>query len=427
MTNNLFMAKFFLFVLFFFLVGPNIKIFGVEPQHWLFLVFFILLFAQGFINGKNNKDKIPLLLIFPSILVLFSFLSKILVHNITFADFTQMLKYLTLYFYAFSVFQLTKHYSRIEVLNYIQRILGTVSIAIIYISIIGILQFFIPSLIEGAFKIFYETENIGLYQGVTNLTSVETLSRVTSVYNTPMVFGGAIALLTFSLIIFRKGKYSWVDITAIILGTIALFLTNTRSPIFGFIIGILIFFIKDFKKIIIPSIFILFLVLIVLSQNEASFYDNSIRFEEIIIYVINGFDLAYIPANLASRIIDINYVWTVFSSSDFMFTGVVKSFYQSAFTFNSISLHNQFFSWFIQFGIFGLILIIWPFYTIFDFSKIYKNSNDQAIKMLFNGLVIIIIVALIVSISQPVMLSMRWREFLFIFIALAYSYKYKVE
>ncbi len=407
-----------------FIIGPNIEIGGILLQDWIFLLFIIILYFNKYIQKSRSVNiNVPFILLLPSLLIAISFVMKLLFYDLSFGDFGQFLKYLVLYFYAYMVLTVTQNETHLFVSELMDDTIKYVGIGVIYISLIAIAQLLFPSIIESFFTKFYLIELFDYYnpsQMLSNLSIVSNLMRVSSIFSTPMVFGGVIALLTLSIIVFR-GPGGVINTTAIILGVFALLLSNTRSPIIGFVFGIFLFYRKRFRKNIFLILGVVSFVIIIFIVLLSDMAENINRIIEVFLYIGSGFDKSYIPANLDARFYDIDYVWFNFKSSQYILTGITKEYYNS---FNSmaISLHNEFFSWIVQFGLAGFLLSFWPFYLLLFFNKITKNNNDEKVKKDFNGLKIIIASALLMSLSQPVLLSSRWREFLFLYMTLSYVY-----
>lgn len=428
---NRVMLKLFYLTVTFLIIGFNIKVFRIEIQYWIFLIFFTYTFLLTGLQKHYSRLKVPLIFILPFIFVFLSFLAKLILHDdIESGDYLQALKYLTMFFYSYSVVLLTANLSLKVVEKISENILRIVSISVIYMSIIGLIQYFDPSLIKGFFDFFYG-KDLRVDSDLSTFEYAVLTNRVSSIFPNAMILGGAIAFFTLSIIFFKFRKYSLIDVFAIGSGTLLLLLSNTRAAIIGFIIGLIFWIFKYNRRFFIPG---LFLVLFVygfyyefLSTRESYQEKNSLRISEVFDYIGSGFDSDYLPASLSSRSRQIDNGLAIFMKSSYVLSGVTKDFYMKYFYSERISLHNQFFSWIVFYGVFGVFFCFWFISLIVIFYRKYKSSNDIEIQLLFSSMYYLMITAFIISLTQPALLTIRWREFMFIYFTLAYVIKYKKQ
>jgi len=186
---------------------------------------------------------------------------------------------------------------------------------------------------------------------------------------------------------------------------------------------------KRNKKLIIPifisllGYFILPYLLDLLQLTS----ENVVRFTEVLNYILHGFQFYYFPPNLVSRLNDIEYIWSNFSSSHFLFTGINHAYYLAKFANSALSYNNQYFAWIVNFGLLGVLMSIWSiFFPIF----LYKHSKiaiDRNAKILLKTLAYIFIAEIIMAITQENIFARRWREFIFVFMALTWVYYKKSQ
>ena len=418
---------FFYIIFFLLLVGPNIKILNVEIQFWLFFFFFIHIFFAK--SSQNENLKVPIIFALPTILVSGSFILKSLVFS-DYSDLLQCLKYAMLYCYSYTIIKITQDYPISLIEKIAENILKILSISVIYVSIIGILQYYNPSFLKTFFSIFYDKG----YSYSSDLTSfmqaVET-NRISSIYENAMVFGGAMSLFVLSIVVFKKKKYSLFDKTAIVLGCITIFLANTRSPMIGLLLGLSIWMIIYNRSKILIYVALIPIVLILqreITANNQKFKElNSNRITEITDYIASGFDSRFIPGSMLSRLENIGYSIDLFSNSKYIFTGITKNYYISVLAGRRVSFHNQFVSWIIMFGFMGFIFSLYFILLIYFLHKKIHIVKDDGLKYLLTSSLIILITAFIICLSQPALLSLRWREFMYFYFTLIYiMYKKKI-
>jgi hypothetical protein len=428
MTNSIslklnFIDKLFFFIVLLFLIGPNIKFIGAEIHYWVYLFFIIYIYIA---LPKTSTQKIPQFILFPSLVIFLSLVLKLLLYNnIIMRDILDTMRYVALVFvYLFTV-KMVARYSVEKLFFIIQKFIKLIIVSLAFVSILGLLQYFSFDSFMNYFSSFYEEEfaNYGGRLGTTNFSFSYQTERVTSIYYTPLAFGAFLVFFLTIIVSYEKRTFSVFGVIS--LGLLALILSNARSPLIAFVIGMLFYFsnINKKKGLMLFAIIVGF-ILLVLSFNFIS-SKNIGRFEEVFTFFADGMNWSVLPSTLLSRFYDISTIWGHFDFSKHFIAGMPNDYYETY--LYGVSFQSQYFSWLIKFGLCGVLLSGWLIYMFFKFSNFYKSAVDKHSKKLLLMMTTLFLINILMSITQQSALGARWREILFMLIALVFTHYEKIK
>lgn len=419
---------FYYFIIFYFINGPYLKLWGWDLPYWFLVLFIPFVFIKYLSQNGTNKYVHPIFLV-PTLLVVLSLLAKLFLGtSLDGVDFSRMVKYISFAIFYYTSLIIINDFSKDQIFIVLKGFYKIILISLLYTSLLGILQFYYPEFFLSAFKI-YEVELTDFVLSIeSNFSYSFGMNRMNSIFLTPIVFGGFLTLAILFLYMLKndylksKSVFFYVTISC---GLLALLLSNARAAMIALIICmVLLFLFKKKLKIsyMMIILFISYLVFQLVFDKISLSNENLVRLDEIVVFATNGFKIKYAPVNIVARLNELDYVWSNFSGSNFMIYGINNSFFLNKFASTAISYDNQFFAWFINFGIFGLFINIWLIYIPFFFKKHSKLSNDSIAKNTLRTLCYIFIAEIIMAVSQENVFARRWREFIFAFIPIVWMY-----
>jgi len=430
-SPNTFLKNLLLLLILFFLLGPNIKIGGFELQYWFFYFFLITAFLSSILLLESTP-KIPIIFYIPMIIAILSFILKYIYGQpIIFRDLLNTLRFVNLFLIFYATVLIIKYYSVEHISNLLNSVQKIVLFSGIIISLIGLLQYFNLNIFNNPIiRLMYEYRAQGEYGIYDNFEFADVTNRLTSIYTSPIALGGIISIII--IVIFsrtiQKGKIiNWI---VLLLCVIILFLTNARAAIVGAIFGILYitYHLKNLtgkiRLIILSILSIIIFSYFLFSLSYKVGLESNERLSELVTYISTGI----IPSTAVGRIQNLMIIlYYLIDKTDFIITGIPAIIFQNNFTY--FFSGNQYFQWFFEYGILGVMLSIWLIYMIYYYYKQFKTNVNPDVKKINIMLSTLFVVSNILSISQTSGLAIRWREILFILMAISWVYqeKYKMD
>lgn len=261
MTSKILKLEEYLYLLFIFLISnqlgkhfwfsfsyiQGLRIDYLSPTFYLTdLIILILLFIQLF---KINFKKIKLTTkrnLFIGVW-LFILLSGIV---LSISPLLGMYKIIKVFEFLLFGFYLVQKFSK---KNLFKKTILTISVSLIFQSILVIAQFLKQSSIGGLLYYFGERTFTGQTPGIANASiNGELILRPYGTFSHPNLLAGFLVimmtLIMAQLLIIKNRSIKYLYVLSIILGTIALVLSMSRISVFIFIITTLTLFIKNKKK-----------------------------------------------------------------------------------------------------------------------------------------------------------------------------------
>jgi hypothetical protein len=348
----------------------GVRVDYLSPTFYFTDILIILLFTVWFIKSsksralKHIKDSKKLL---PGIFLF----SIFLVANISFSEniplsFYGLLKLGELIFFStYTAFYLKRKKLKPAPLF---------SISVIIASLIAIFQYINQSSLGGIFYFLGERSFTSSTPGIANVSiDGELILRGYGTFSHPNVLAGFL-LLTLTFILFKtnfKNNLAWINISAIILGSVSLFLTFSRLPILLWVVTLVIYFFSEVK--------------IISGQKK---YITALAFLAMLVsfFFYSPFYLRFLGSSFSEE----SYVVRVklledgiskFYESPWIGSGIYNFLTDTSFsnTFIFQPVHNIFILILIQGGIIGLI-----FFTLL-FCKIFSGLWEKMVylKLIF--------------------------------------------
>ncbi|MBS1492659.1 MAG: hypothetical protein JST55_04075 [Bacteroidetes bacterium] len=407
-------------VVFFYLLGPVFRVLHAYVSDIIFLAAFLLIVLSGTKLVFNSKEsKIFLIPVFIVILcTLGKYLSGFSLGMDEVANTLNFIKLFFLFVLVFSVFKDSNSYfNDLKVLNFI------VVFFVVYVSIIGILQFTHNPAADFIIKNFYHVVH---KTGTDNIYEFELLNRVTSIFDSFNGMGIVLCFTLFILVYLNNELKNYWSIIILLLGITLIFLSGNRaSLIVLFLMSVTyLLYIKRGINLkifsIVAGVFLGSGVIFFLVANYLSF-DNYIRFYEFKLFILNG----SIPPTLQVRLDKWQWI-----------PAYMKTIKQGLFGYTTndfindkvyTSPDNQYLNWLVYFGYIGLsCFIFWAFYSLrmlLNAKRLAKRLNDSYLNNASSFFVIYWIGLLVIGLFQESFFFGRLRElFVFLFAMIsAYS------
>lgn len=406
-------------VLFFYLLGPVVRFYHAYISDIFFLLVFIIIAFSG-TKLKFNSSLSKIFLI-PIGIVLISVAGKYFSGYKPGSDeIANLLNYVKLFFLFVLVYSVFLENNQGLLWNNFNVIHIILTIFILFISIVGILQFANLPIADYIIQNFYHVVH---KTGTDNIYEYRLLNRVTSIFDS---FNGMGIVLCFTLFIYvyliKELKNYW-SISIVLLGLTLLFLTGNRASLITFVLMTIIYLIFSKKKIsyktigIITGVFAATVVIFFFVASYLSF-DNYIRFYEFKLLIQNG----SIPPTLQVRLDKWQWLPSyILSVPQWLFGFTTNDFLkEKVYT----SPDNQYLNWLVYYGYFGLTsFVIWGIYSL----ALLIKSKKAAVKnfTLRNAYVFMIIYwsgLIIIGLFQESFFFGRLRELFIFFLALISSY-----
>lgn len=402
-------------VVFFYLVGPVVRIYHA----YLSDIFFLLTFVLIILSGTKMKFETPVSKIFliPIGIVLISIVGKIFMgYSLGMDEAANFLNYIKLFFLFVVTYSVFAENLNRDLYKKDLIILNSIVIFfVLFVSIIGILQFANHPSAENIIKNYYHVVH---KTGTDNIYEYKLLNRVTSIFDSFNGMGIVLCFTLFILIFLNNELKNYWSIVVLLTGLTLIFLTGNRASLIVLLlmtISYLVYIRKGMNLKIFSIITVSFLasgVIFFLISNYLSF-DNYIRFYEFKLLLLNG----SIPPTLQVRLekwewlpsymLSIGQGLFGYTTGDFIRDKVYTS------------PDNQYLNWLVYYGYIGALLFTgWAIYSLFIFVK-----NKKRIQSKFSSFLIIYWIGLIIiGLFQESFFFGRLRELFIFFLAMLTAY-----
>jgi hypothetical protein len=351
----------------------------------------------------------------PAVLTTIAFLGKWQSgYNLTYDDVAGLIKNLSLVALAFCVVVLIREFQEGDSKRTLTYLYNALLAGVIFVSVVGILQYFFPDAISNKLGRLYEREII---TGLTNFKYFSLTYRVTSIFTSPLVFGIFLTTSLTILLFVGKKKRTLLYI-ATGLGLVALYFTSARAAIVCLIISVLVMILR---RIHLVRAFITTLLLILSFYWLTSYLTifNINRLAEVTEYIFSGFKNTLLPENLLARVTYNNYIWSLVLTSRYFVFGFPTRTYDTIIKF---SPDNQFTAFLVKYGIFGIGLSFWQVILVVYFLILYLRRKGTHLQNTYLALSLVALFGVIAGLTQEVTFLPRLREILFAFMAAATAF-----
>lgn len=327
----------------------------------IFLSILVIIYGIKFLKHKKTFSTPPLILQFTAIVLLtiFYLLFQSIVTkkslSLMYMLITGLLTYFVIYFYA----DCRKNIKWIEF-----------SLFFMFFSqgLLGILQFFNPTLILGVIKV---------------PLGEEIAKRVEGGIGHPGPYGVFLAVLwplIFNRIIFLAKKKKWLIFTilsiVLTIGSIGIVFSLTRASWVGLVVSLFVLLIYSFKfKLIdVKKAGIIFLLLFIVLTTLLIFNVDVIKKRIFQSDIVNQIRFRNYLNKLSLRIIKDNLIFGI-GVGNFK---VIGKIYES---WANSRVHNQYLYWLTEYGVVGFLFFFWLIFSIVSIgeSAISKWKDDNFI------------------------------------------------
>ncbi len=419
----------YLFVIFLYLIGPTtFRIANAYLSDMFFALFFVYALFTG--TKLSWKNRTALVFLIPFVIVLTSNIGKYISgFPLGVDEFANTIKTLQLYVmiaFSIGIFHTSCDFNYFN--KTFKKFIRIISLAVIYNSFIGILQYFDFEFIKLYLEQFYYF--VSNYD-ISNVEIIVLENRITGIFESWNGVGFFLTQTLFLLIIFQREKKSLIGVIAIIFGFIALILAGSRAATIGMIFSLFLYstlVIKSKKTLIgfVITILILPPLVILFSYLDILPEENIKRFTEISDFFIYG----TIPGNWEFRLDSWSWMPGYILSSPYFLFGFPNFVWKSSLYYWGAD--SQYVSWLLYYGAIGLILyVIWSFMIILSFKKMYKRmmqiDKNAMVTRFFGAFAIIFFSYIIIGLSQDSLLANRWRELFLSFVGFTVSWGQKIK
>jgi len=409
-------------VVFFYLVGPVFRVFHAYVSDIFFLIAFLLVVLSGTkLIFKNRTAKIFLI---PVAIAFISLAGKLLSGfspgmDET-ANFLNFIKLFFLFIVTYSVFYNSiDYYSNLKRLNYI------VIFFIIFVCIVGILQFMHHPAADYIIKNFYHVVH---KTGTDNIDEFLMLNRVTSIFDSFNGMGIVLCFSLFILIFINTELKNYWSIIILLLGITLIFLTGNRASLIVLFFMSVMFLVYIKRGInlkiflTMTTVFIVSGVIFFLIANYLSF-DNYIRFYEFKLFLQNG----SIPPTLQVRLEKWQWIPMYMANIKQGIFGYTTNDFIGDKIYTSPD--NQYLNWLVYYGYVGVSLfIIWVLYSL---KVLLRNKKILSVKSVFNNadsfFVIYWLGLIVIGLFQESFFFGRLRELFIFLLAMVTAYNSQQE
>lgn len=418
------LSEFFNFTLltFMVLIGPNIEIINIE----IYNIYYIIIASFFYLNNllfKKKRYSSPLFIYYPSIVAILSLLFKILYsENIMMRNLIDTVRYVLLFMLFDNIIYLFQDLELVELRKKISKFRNILLFSALFVSILALLQFLLPNSFQNIFSFLYEKELDNSEIVHSNFQLASALSRVGSIYNTPLKLAEMLSYLFVIIFFFSIPKNKIFGYFTSFLALTAIILSNSRASLLALVIVIFLYYYLYREKDLIFFSGMLILIVSLFTTILPLFTDENLGRVNELTYLFKSGEL---PSTIQARLEDMEKIWYSINSTHYIITGVSADFYEKF--LYGISYQSQHFRWFGNYGILGFTLSFWLIYILIKYYKFYKNENDLFLKNQFYIIFSLLLVNFIISFSQSSSLSPRSREVFFIFLAIIWLYMKKLR
>ena len=406
----------------FFIVGPNINLFGFELFYFVFYFSTFIIITLLAIFGKQ-KIYIPFIYLVPFLCVFCSLFFKIMFgFEYAIVDFLYLLRYLNLLLAFILVYLVAQKFNIEQLQSMYKKYMYYFVFSLFFISLIGVLQYFNSSLINNPiFRLLYEYNIEDEYGIFNNFEHAERLNRISSIYIGAIQYSSYLVFLSLIVLNHSFNKKKKLLGYLVVISLALIFLANSRASIAaaGLTMFLFLFYRKREKVFFIFLSTITFFLIVSISFNVTGFIKKNEKLGRIF-EVFDMLDKGKIEGTGVDRLEDVRVILNYQLNSNYSLTGIPRGVYEKKFPFNSPG--NQYLVWYFQYGIFGVFLSLWLLYMpIYYFKKFKKYRKFD--KLNLNLLLMCLFLANnVLSISQVYGLATRWKEILFFLMACTYLY-----
>lgn len=369
-------------VVFFYLVGPVVRFYHA----YLSDIFFLITFVVIILNGTKLRFDSPVSKIFliPAGIVFVSLVGKFFLgYSLGMDEGANFLNYIKLFFLFVVTYSVFAESCNHESYKKDLKILNVIVIFfILFVSVIGILQFANHPAAEYIIKNFYHVVH---KTGTDNIYEYELLNRVTSIFDSFNGMGIVLCFTLFILIFINTELKNYRNIVVLLIGITLIFLTGNRASLITFFLMTIFYFVYIRKGMnlkifsIIAGLFLTSGIIFFLIANYLSF-DNYIRFYEFKLLLQNG----SIPPTLQVRLD--KWEWLpahMLSVGQGLFGYTTGDFIRDkVYT----SPDNQYLNWLVYYGFIGALLFTgWAIYSLIIFvkNKKYIQTNSSSFLIIY--------------------------------------------
>ena len=372
-----------LFLIFLYLVGPNIRIYNAYLQDFLFFIFFFFAVLTDYRHQMLKYSKVDIIFITPFLVVLITGFGKLLSgFELSWNDYAHLINMLKLFFIAKITLSIFNYNSNESIfLRYSKKTIKYLKISVIFISFIGFCQFFniitINNLVDKIYKFEHQV-------GISNIEIFLKTNRITSIFKGFNSFGFFLASSLFLLFCLLIHKPNFTSGFAFLIGLFAFLLTNSRTSLLSFVFMCVVYYLisKESKKLSKGILFSIALIILLIFFGNYFIHlagsENIHRLEEIKNFFIYG----HLPYNLQVRLITASWLPKyVLSSRYYLFGFPNLAFFHNP---NFTAPDNQYTAWLVSYGIVGfLLMVMWAFGVILYLIQLniikFKGFNFKGI------------------------------------------------
>ncbi len=394
--------SFFLLVLLVYLIGPNPKAGGVQLGD-----FVLLTFAIGFVAVTRLRVNARLLAFFawPALAVAVAFFGRTLRGVPLDSDeLNNVFKTASLGVLGMLGVWISRAGGEDEKALLVRRMMQLVVIAIVFTSLVGLLEYVRPGAFSSLVSGVYEMQ---LRNNLTNVEQAEQAGRITSIFSWANTFG---EFLLYGLTVLTVNRRSvgrlWLA-AAVLLGVPCLVLTNSRLALLFFCAMLLYVTLIDRRwgLLAISGTTAVAVVLLVPVEHLIG-AQNSARLTELLDFVRYG----VLPPNVEVRLSTLAFLSRKLLTSEYFYFGFPMPVYESTVF---LSWDNQYLGFFVKYGITGVLLVIWQLASILVPLLLLRRTADHRRRLYLHTLILLNVMVLVGGLSQDTLFVERWKEFYF--------------
>ncbi len=408
----------FFLVILLYIIGPNVRIFGALIQDIFFLGFLLVLMLSPVGDTRSLRLSHILFLSLPGLLATLAFIGQVESgESLSWDDLSGALKQLSLVALCVATVVVIRRFRGGDPRSAMSDLRRVLMLGVICVSIFGILQYLNWFDSDTIVKYMYAKD---VAAGLTNFGYASMISRITSVFPSPLGFGSFLVLSLTFLLITAKGTDTRMLLGATAVGSLALILTNARMAIvcLGLTLVVLIVRRGNTRALGIGVVLIcLPLSVFVFDSLDRT---NADRYKEVLEYVNSGFNEVYAPESLYTRIdFQQHIIGTVFSSDRWLF-GYPTQTYDLLVTY---SPDSQYVAYLVKYGVAGMLMSLWQVVLLLYFIVRYIRLRRTDAEPVLFALTLISFYLLLLALSQEVSIHPRIREVLFAVMAASTLYE----
>ena len=400
-----------LFTIFLSVIGPSIKLGLFYVQDIMALIVYVFCVDLK----KSSFSKNTRILYVPFVCVSISFILKSMMGQPFISnDYNEVVRHavIAIFVSLFTIGYLQLNEAEKGALE--RRYAKGVFWVIVYVCVLGIYQYLDFTKFESLVGPLYKLEQYGSTKFSTNFVLANSLSRITSVFYTPIVFAGFIVAFLPVVIFNQRILNRRYIVVALILSVVSLLLTNSRAATLTLGAAIVLSMIIH-KKLSWPMLLMFSIGVLTISQLVGSLTArNYYRYYELMDFIKSGFSQEFMPLNLILRIDDITSAISKYNFDKYFISGVSASLLEKDIGW---SFHMQYVNWLLKFGLWGIFLTVWQFVITLKLYKVcIKNLRAKPLQF---SLFIAFLIITVLNLSQIVTFQPRLRELWVVGIAIA--------